>query len=93
MMGEGENEGFIAIDGRLNFDRQFFIHSSSQHDDDGDVALQEKLQYILFQFCLESADDAGIFRHTCCPVETFKDVSACSLAGTEKRSLWTFQQV
>ena len=57
-MGEGENEGFIAIDGRLNFDRQFFIHSSSQHDDDGDVALQEKLQNILFQFCLESADDA-----------------------------------
>ena len=92
-MGEGENEGFVAIDGSLNFFRNFIINSSGQHDDDGDMAFQEKLQHILFQFCLESADDAGIFRRTCSPVETFKDVSTCSLAGTEKRCLWTFQQV
>ena len=92
-MGEGDNKSFVAVDGWLHFGRQHLIHSSSQHDDDWDVALQEKLQYILFQFCLESADDAGILRHTCSPVETFKDVSTCSLAGTEKRCLWTFQQV
>lgn len=93
LVRDRDDEGFVLIDGCLDFSRKFLIHLSCQDDDDGDMAFQEELQHILFELRLKTADDAGILGHARSPVEAPEDVLACGLAGAEEGYLLLFQQV